>query len=224
MIRLCNGRKSVRLPSGGTLRILEDVSLEVTGGEVVAIVGRSGVGKSTMLYLLGLLDRLDDGIYEVEGRSTSRLSDREASALRGQVFGFVFQQYELLEHRTALQNVLAPLQHCGWGDLRNGRQRAEELLNEVGLGDRLMSVPSYLSGGEQQRVAIARALIRSPRYILADEPTGSLDPKTAEEVLQSLIALARGHSCGLLIVSHDTIVASRADRTLRLVDGRLQVA
>jgi putative ABC transport system ATP-binding protein len=224
MIRLAHGYKSVALPDGSPLHILRGVSLEVEGGEIVAILGRSGAGKTTLLNLLGLLDRLDDGSYEVDGRPTSGLSDGEASALRGRTFGFVFQQYYLLDHRSALRNVTAPLQHARWQEFRQGRRRGEQLLQEVGMGDRLHALPSRLSGGEQQRVAIARALVRDPRYILADEPTGSLDINTAAGVLNMLIGLARGAGCGLVIATHDPGVASIADSRLILAEGRLAPA
>ena len=220
-MRLSHARKSVRLPDGAPLTILADASLELRPSEVIAVSGRSGSGKSTLLHGLGLLDPFDAGEYEIDGAATAGLSDREASSLRGQTFGFVFQQFHLLERRSALQNVLAPLQHAGWSESRERRRWGEQLLEQVGLADRRESYPSQLSGGEQQRVAIARALIRDPHYVLADEPTGSLDEETGAAVLALLLELVRDRGCGLLMVTHDAQIARRADRRLDLRGGIL---
>jgi putative ABC transport system ATP-binding protein len=223
MIRLDHARKTVRLPDDSELRILNDASISVEPGETVAVVGPSGSGKSTLLHLLGLLDSPDAGTYEIDGIDGLRLSDGAASRFRGETFGFIFQQFFLLEHRSALQNILAPLQHASWREYREGRRRAWDLLEAVGLRDRAESMPSRLSGGEQQRVAIARALVRRPRYILADEPTGSLDQGTGSLILDILMQTAAARpSPGLLVVTHDYAVASRCQRRLLLQDATIK--
>jgi len=224
LISLRGGRKAIRLPSGDSLTLLASVSLDLHPGEVVAIGGRSGSGKTTLLQCLGLLDEFDAGTYLVDGIEVATLSDNGQSTLRGRTFGFVFQQFHLLERRSALANVIAPAQHGTWAELRSARGRALELLHRVELADRTASPPAQLSGGEQQRVAIARSLIRDPRYVLADEPTGSLDPHTGEEVLRLLIDLCRGQSKALLLVTHDEAVLSCADRRLQLRDGQVVAA
>lgn len=221
MISLRCGSKAVRLANGDSLTLLRSASLDVHPGEIVAIGGRSGSGKTTLLQCLGLLDDFDAGTYLVDGTDVATLSDKGQSALRGRTFGFVFQQFHLLERRSALTNVMAPAQHGTWAELRNSRDRAFELLDRVGLADRTDSPPEQLSGGEQQRVAIARSLIRDPRYILADEPTGSLDPQTGEEVIRLLIDLCRTQGKALLLVTHDEAVSLRADRHFQLRAGEV---
>jgi len=214
--------KRVVLPNGQPLEILTDVSLSVAAGESVAILGRSGSGKSTLLNLLGLLDMSDAGRYTVDGRDVAELSDRDASRLRGNTFGFVFQQFHLLEGRSAAANVSGPLQHAELAAFGSRHRLAGELLDRVGLSGRAKSLPSQLSGGEQQRVAIARSLIRNPRCLLADEPTGSLDLETASTILDLLRQVVADQRCALVIVTHDPAVANRADRRLLLESGRLQ--
>lgn len=222
MIELSRVTKTVVLPNGERLTVLADASLEINDGEVVAIVGRSGSGKTTLLNILGLLDPFDSGTYVVDGRLAAGLSDAEASRLRGQTFGFVFQQFHLLERRTALQNVMSPLQHATARDFKTGRAAAGELLELVGLADRVDSFPSQLSGGEQQRVAIARSLIRSPRYVLADEPTGSLDWTTGQKVWDLLVELVKARGGALVAVTHDEQLARRAKRRLLIAEGQVQ--
>ncbi|HVD29421.1 MAG TPA: ATP-binding cassette domain-containing protein [Mycobacteriales bacterium] len=178
--------REVRLPDESILPILTGVDLDVAPGEHVAIVGRSGSGKSTLLNLLGLLDTPTAGSYLLEGEPTDRLSARRRSRLRGEVFGFVFQQFNLLPRRTAAENVAAPLLYAQGRDYLTRRRAAREMLDRVGLGARADQVPERLSGGEQQRVAIARALVRSPRVVLADEPTGALDVETGAQVMALL--------------------------------------
>ncbi|GIW20314.1 MAG: lipoprotein-releasing system ATP-binding protein LolD 2 [Chloroflexota bacterium] len=221
MLRLRGGRKRVVLPNGSPLQLLDSVSIDVEPGEILAIIGRSGAGKSTLLHCLGLMDDFDAGDYEVDGERVDGLSDARRSALRGRTFGFVFQQFYLFEGRTALANAMAPAQHGPWSELRQARPRAIELLERFGLGDRLDSPPALLSAGEQQRVAIARALIREPRYVLADEPTGSLDVETGAAVLRALIEACREGRRALVVVTHDEAVARLADRRYRLADGSL---
>jgi putative ABC transport system ATP-binding protein len=224
VIELGHVSKSVVLPGGSHLSILRDINLRLERGEVVAILGRSGSGKSTLLNLIGLLDEPDSGSYTVDGIEVGSIGDRERSALRGRTFGFVFQQFHLLEGRSAIENVAAPLAHASMREYAGGDKRAAALLDAVGLNERLRSKPSQLSGGEQQRVAIARALVRHPRVVLADEPTGSLDTTSGDAVLALLLSLARDAGSALVLVTHDEEIASRADRRLRLVEGELVAA
>lgn len=224
MLELVGITRSVSLPDGQLLEILRGVDLEVARGEIVAILGRSGSGKSTLLNVLGLLDTPTAGTYRVGGRDVRELGDGARSVMRGERFGFVFQQFHLLEGRSALENAAAPLAHAGWTSYRTRRQRATEVLTAVGLEGRLASRPHQLSGGEQQRVAIARALVRGPSVILADEPTGSLDTGNAEVVLRLLLELVRTTRSSLVLVTHDPVVAEVADRRLQLDRGRLVAA
>jgi putative ABC transport system ATP-binding protein len=213
--------KRVALPNGTPLQILRDLDLEVGAGEVVAIVGRSGAGKTTLLDILGLIDPFDSGSYVVDETSVEAMGDRDRAGLRARTFGFIFQQFHLLERRTAIENVSAPLAHASTREYLERRPRAIALLEAVGLSDRLESLPSQLSGGEQQRVAIARALVRSPKVLLADEPTGSLDTGTGQVVLEILLKLARDARTTLILATHDEAVSRVADRRLRLESGKL---
>lgn len=213
--------KEYRTPSGDPLRILSDLDFSVEPGEVVSIVGRSGQGKSTFLNILGLLDRPTSGRFLCDGNDVAGLSDSETSHLRGGFFGFIFQQFYLSDRRSALENVAEPFLYGRSDAVGERLQVAESLLDKVALSHRLHARPNQLSGGEQQRVAIARALARSPRIVLADEPTGSLDVGTGEQVIDLLLNLVRTESLTLILVTHDETVASRADRTLILSDGKL---
>ena len=190
LLELTGVTRSVRLPDDRLLEILRGVTLSVGTGEHVAVVGRSGTGKSTLLNILGLLDAPTDGEYLLEGVPIGRLSNRERTRRRGHDFGFVFQQFNLLPGRTALENVAAPLMYATGRQFWRRRTIAAQMLDRVGLGDRLDTMPEKLSGGEQQRVAIARALVRGPRVILADEPTGALDVETGQEVMGLLDEIA----------------------------------
>ena len=205
------------------LHVLRDANLAIRAGETVAILGRSGTGKSTLLHLLGLLDRPTAGEIRVQGRPVQDLSERERTKLRGQTFGFVFQHYHLVAEFTALENAAlgaAVAQGGGLGGAR--RARARELLAAVGLSDRESHTPARLSGGEQQRVAIARALASRPSILLCDEPTGNLDPQTGQTVLDILWTLVRRENAAMALVTHDPAVAERADRRFRLEAGDLQ--
>lgn len=224
MIDLAGVAKRLTLPSGEPLDILTDVTLHLEAGSTVAIVGRSGSGKSTLLNVMGLLDSYDSGSYRIDAVDAQTLGDRVASRLRGTTFGFVFQQFHLLDRRSALANVAAPLTHGPRHEYASRDRRAMELLSRVGLADRAASLPSQLSGGEQQRVAIARSLVRRPKVVLADEPTGSLDVETGAHVLDILLGLAREDGCAVVLVTHDMQVASRADRQLILEGGSLREA
>ena len=222
LLHLDGVSRSVELPDGSVLAILTDVRLDVCEGEHVAIVGRSGSGKSTLLNILGLLDTPSHGTYRVEGSDAGSLSARRRGRLRGQLFGFVFQQFNLLPRRTATENVAAPLMYARGADFWQRRRRALDALDRVGLAHRAESLPERLSGGEQQRVAIARALVRSPRVLLADEPTGSLDVDTGAAVMDLLEGVSSATGATLVTITHDLSVAARAGRQFRLDHGRLE--
>ena len=213
--------RDVTLPDGELLHILTGVDLDVAAGEHVAVVGRSGSGKSTLLNLLGLLDSPTAGEYLLDGEPTDRLSARRRSRLRGEVFGFVFQQFNLLPRRTAAENVAAPLLYARGRAFLTRRRAAREMLDLVGLADRADQVPERLSGGEQQRVAIARALVRSPRVVLADEPTGALDVETGARVMALLTRATAETGAALVTITHDLSVAALAGHRYRLEGGRL---
>ena len=198
---------------------LADVSLEVAEGEFISIVGPSGCGKSTLLMTLGCLIRPTEGKVWLDGRSVYDLSHDEAAALRLKTIGFVFQTFNLVPYLTALENVQIPLYLSGVFPTQQ-QERAEHLLDKVGLGDRLSHKPSELSVGQQQRVALARTLANRPRLILADEPTGNLYPALAEEMLDHLEELHQ-EGVTVVMVTHDPRMAARAQRQLRLVEGRV---
>lgn len=202
----------------GPLTILADVSFAIKSGETVAVVGVSGSGKSTLLSLLAGLDRPTSGDVVLCGRSLSGLSEDDCATLRGEQVGFVFQSFQLLPNLTALENVTLPLEVL---NSSNCQQRARELLDRVGLSDRLTHYPSQLSGGEQQRVAIARTFVTQPNVLLADEPTGNLDAATGKRIIELLFELNREQGTTLILVTHDEQLASRCNRSLRLAGGRL---
>ncbi|HET7121762.1 MAG TPA: ABC transporter ATP-binding protein [Solirubrobacterales bacterium] len=201
------------------VQALRGVDLEVSAGEMVAIMGPSGSGKSTCLHILGALDRPDGGTTEIGGRRYDNLSDRELTELRGDVFGFVFQFFNLLPTLTAAENVLLPALVNGERPSKYAR-RVDELLELVGLGDRAAHLPTELSGGEQQRVAIARALLREPRLVLADEPTGNLDSASGA-VVMGLLRKVVDEGQTVVMVTHDPRAASLADRVIFLRDGAI---
>lgn len=211
---------SKHYPSGGTIiRAVSNVSLSIRQGEFVAIRGRSGSGKSTLMNLLGLLERPDYGEYELRGRQAARLSEDMRAAIRRQDIGFIFQLPALLPRATAVENVELPLVYAGVP--RSERRRtAKDALDRVGLAHRSHHWPNQLSGGEQQRVVIARAVVNDPALILADEPTGSLDSGTSDEILSLFEGLHRdGHT--VIMVTHAADVADRAQRQITLHDGRI---
>jgi len=206
---------------GVEVRALDGVDVTIGRGDSLAIMGPSGSGKSTLLGLLGGLDRPTSGSLQFEGREVTRLSDDELARVRNQVVGFVFQNFQLLPRTSALGNVGLPLVYRGIGRAER-RRRATEALESVGLGHRLQHRPSQLSGGEQQRVAIARALAAEPAMLLADEPTGNLDSRSGEEVLELLAQLRAERGVAVVVVTHDADVARRFDRTVLVRDGRLE--
>jgi putative ABC transport system ATP-binding protein len=206
---------------GVEVRALDGVDLSVDRGDSLAIMGPSGSGKSTLLGLLGGLDRPTSGSLAFEGRDVARLDDDELARVRNQVVGFVFQNFQLLPRTSALGNVGLPLVYRGLGRAER-RRRATEALEAVGLAQRLQHRPSQLSGGEQQRVAIARALAAEPAMLLADEPTGNLDSRSGEEVLELLTRLRAERGVAVVVVTHDAGVAARFDHTLLVRDGRVE--
>lgn len=207
---------------GQRLEILRGVDLEIRPGEMMAIIGQSGSGKSTLLHILGTLDRPDGGTVEFEGRDLSRGDDAERSRFRNRHLGFVFQFHHLLPEFTAEENVMMPGLIAG-RPREEARGRARELLTEVGLGPRREHKPSELSGGEQQRVALARALFAQPKLVLADEPTGNLDPGTAGGLHDLMYTLARRHRQAWIVVTHNELLAQMADIRGRLEHGRLEL-
>jgi putative ABC transport system ATP-binding protein len=202
------------------VRAVDGVSVEIEAGEFVALEGPSGSGKTTLLQLLGALDRPSEGVVAFEGRDLAKLRDHELAELRLGAFGFVFQQFNLIPTLSAVQNVEVALAPAGvrGSDLR---ERAEALLEEVGLAPRADHLPAQLSGGEQQRVAIARALATEPRVILADEPTGNLDTATGADVIELLAGLAARHGATIVVATHDAELASRAPTRLAMRDGKI---
>jgi len=205
---------------GGTIKVLDAIDFRVARGEMVAIIGSSGAGKSTLLHLLGALDRPTAGQVLINGGSVNDLSDDGISALRNRTVGFVFQFHHLLREFTALENVMMPLR-IGGVEEEKAQQRAQTLLERVGLGGRMLHRPGALSGGEQQRTAVARALANDPAVLLADEPSGNLDHQNSERLHDLFSELARELELGMVIVTHNRSLAARADRILQLEDGRL---
>ncbi|MFQ5972411.1 MAG: ABC transporter ATP-binding protein [Alphaproteobacteria bacterium] len=204
--------------ASGEVNILRGLNLEVHAGESVGIVGPSGSGKSTMMMIIGGLERPSGGVVRVAGRSLAELGEDELALFRRDRIGIVFQAFHLVPTMTALENVAVPLELAG---RRDAFARAREGLSSVGLVHRLQHYPSQLSGGEQQRVALARAFVTRPKLLLADEPTGNLDGETGAGVISVLFDLQKRHGSTLVLITHDDAVASRCDRIVRLLDGRI---
>ncbi|HEY4888616.1 MAG TPA: ABC transporter ATP-binding protein [Candidatus Dormibacteraeota bacterium] len=201
------------------IHALDDVTLDINKGEFVAVVGRSGSGKTTMLDLMGLLLRPTSGSLFIDDIDTSKLGDRELARLRARRIGFVFQEYNLLSGLNVLENVMLPLRYVKDG--KTGRPRALELIERVGLSDRIRHRPTELSGGQAQRVAIARSMVNSPSLILLDEPTGAVDTETAQQLVDLLKRLNREDQVTIVIVTHDLDIAGQASRHIRLKDGKV---
>lgn len=201
-----------------TLQILKDLSFEVVAGEWLALTGPSGSGKSTLLGLLAAIDNPTSGKISFDGQDISSLPEKELARLRNEKIGIVFQSFNLISTLTAQENVELPLYVSN--KAQQARQLAREMLDLVGLSERFNHRPHQLSGGQQQRVAIARALVNQPKLLLADEPTGNLDTKTGEQMLELFEQVRKALTLTMIVVTHDTQVASRADRVLHLVDGR----
>ena len=219
LIELSGIRKSYR--TGELLTpVLHGIDFNVEQGDYVALMGPSGSGKSTLMNLLGLLDRADEGHYVLTGRDVTSLSAAQHAEVRNKTIGFVFQSFNLLKRMSVLENVALPQLYAGQGH-RAARARAQEVLEQVGLGALGHRMPNQLSGGQQQRVAIARALVNRPPLLLADEPTGNLDTATAEDVLGVIDDLNRNQGLTIVLVTHETDVAQHARRLVKLKDGKI---
>ena len=220
VLKLVDCHVSFRQPDGNSINVLRGVSVVARPGETLAIVGRSGSGKSTLLNVLGLLAPPDVGDYRVAGVPTQSLDERSMARLRAQTFGFVFQDFALMPRHDVVSNVELPLLSATRDEWRQRRRLAREAVAAVGLSDKERSRPHQLSGGQQQRVAIARAIVRKPPFILADEPTGSLDADTGAQILSLLFSM-QGRGAGVVLVTHDMEVARQCDRCIRLDHGQV---
>lgn len=203
-----------------TLTVLKDITFSVNPGELMSITGPSGSGKSTLMHLIGCLDTPTSGTYLLEGNNVSTMSPDQLAHIRNKLIGFVFQRFYLLPDLNALDNVALPQLYAGSTE-RTARERACHVLDLVGLSDRIYHYPNQLSGGQQQRVAIARALANHPSLVLADEPTGNLDSKTGEDIMNIFIQLNRTKQVTIILVTHDLDLAQKTDRIIKLLDGKL---
>lgn len=219
VIQIRNMTKVFHLGGGNDVHALRGVSLDIYPGEMVAIMGPSGSGKSTLMNMVGCLDSPTSGVYHLDGLLVSSLVDDELAIARNRKIGFIFQKYNLLPRANAIENVELPMRYSD--DTDNMTERAKEMLKMVGLEDRMNHKPNELSGGQQQRVAVARALVNHPAIILADEPTGNLDSVAGQEVMDLLLKLNREQGTTIVVVTHDPGVASQAQRTIRLFDGKI---
>ena len=208
--------------SYGTLNVLRGVNVEIKKGEIVAIVGKSGAGKSTLLHIIGTLDRADKGQVVINGEDVSRMNNKRLAEFRNQNVGFIFQFHHLLPEFSAIENVMIPALIAGGKDSA-ARKRAAELLDYLGLSDRLTHKPTELSGGEQQRVAVARALMNAPAVVFADEPTGNLDSASSKDLHELLFKLRKDFQQTFVIVTHNDELAAMSDRTLTMQDGLIQL-
>ena len=220
VLKLNGIQKSYNTGKPNEVTVLQGADLTVAEGEVVALVAPSGAGKSTLLHIAGLLDVADAGTVQIKGQDMTHLSDRKRTAIRRNDVGFIYQFHHLLPEFTALENIVLPQLANGVSEA-DAQSRARSLLNTVGVAGRADHRPAALSGGEQQRVAYCRALANEPALLLADEPTGNLDPATSDRVFEALMSLVRGTGLSAVIATHNLELAARMDRMVRLEDGRL---
>jgi lipoprotein-releasing system ATP-binding protein len=206
--------------AGKSLEIIKKANLNIKQGEIIALVGQSGSGKTTLLQTIGLLDRADEGEIFINGTDCSKISEKERTMVRRKEIGFVYQYHHLMPEFTALENAILPLKINGLKN-KEAEKIGKNLLNEIGLGERLNHRPAQLSGGEQQRVAIARAIIHKPALLLADEPTGNLDPANADNVFDMFLKTVKKHQLTCLIVTHNQELAKKCDRIVTLKNGVL---
>jgi len=218
LIKLINIRKSFII-GNKEIEVLKGINLEIYPNDSIAIIGQSGSGKTTLMNIIGCMDRATSGTYLFKGRDITTFSDDELSSVRNESIGFVFQQFHLIPYITSLDNVILPTIYSK-KNITDIKNKAIKLLTELGMGDKIYNKPTQLSGGQQQRVAIARALINDPEIILADEPTGALDTKTSEEIMDILIDLNKKGKT-LIIITHEPDIAKRCKKTIRISDGHI---
>jgi ABC-type lipoprotein export system ATPase subunit len=221
MINLSHVSKHYRIDEETIFTALDDVSITIKKGEFVSIIGPSGSGKSTLMHIIGLLDKPSDGQVIIDDKDIAKLSDDELSVLRARFVGFIFQQFNLINKLTLLENVMLPTIYARSKLDFNPKEKALSNLSMLGIADKANSYPNKISGGQQQRVAIARALMMNPELILADEPTGNLDSKNGHEILSLLVDLNKKNHITLAVVTHDDSIAKQATRTIKLRDGNL---
>lgn len=223
IITLRNVGKEYKIDNDVTFVALKDISLEIKKGEFSSILGPSGSGKSTLMHIIGLLDHPSSGIVEIGGRDIATLNDNEVSSLRNEFVGFVFQQFNLINKLTVLENILLPTLFTRKTLNYNPEEKAMTLLKRFGIDSKANSKPNKISGGQQQRVAIARSLIMSPQLILADEPTGNLDTRTGDEIMKLLKELNQEENITVVIVTHEKDIAEKTSRQIKIIDGRVSI-
>ena len=221
MIKLINVYKDYKIDRELTFQALKNINLTIRQGEFTSIMGPSGSGKSTLMHIIGLLDKPTKGEIIIEGKDISTLSDDKLSSLRNEFVGFVFQQFNLINRYTVLENVMLPTMYAKKELKFDPKERAMELLKSVGIDEKKDSYPNKISGGQQQRVAIARALIMNPKLILADEPTGNVDTKTGKEILKILTQLNKDKKITIVLVTHEKEIAQQTRRVINIIDGSI---